>query len=146
MAQDAASKSVRGGTTPELLAILVCDTVIRDAETSKCSLVGLFNRIIAKKFPCNHPQLHVFVSLTNGHGRSPGELQLVHRATGNIVVKLSGPVVFPSPLDVVDLNFELSNLTLPEPGPYCFDFYCHGERIGSRPFDVAQEETEPRNE
>ena len=126
-------------TQPELLAILVCDDVIRDVRTHKFSLIGLFNRISARRFPSRHARLHVFVSLTNGHGTCEAELRCVLRDEDQPVGGMKGKIEFPGPLAVVDMNFDIANLTFPKPGRYSFDFYCSGVLLGSRPFDVVPE-------
>jgi len=128
--------------TPVLLAILVCDQVIRDQTTHKVTLVGLFDQIKAPKFPCVHHHLHIFVSLTNGHGQYPAELRVTKRDTGEKVCSLSGAIDFPSPLAVVDMTFDIPQVNFREPGRYSLDFYCDGEPVGSRPFEVAQQATQ----
>ena len=128
---------------PLLLAILVCDDIIRDEETHKATLVGLFNRITAHQFPCRHPQMSVFVSLTNGHGECSAELRLVQRSTGEAIVSLNGKIAFPGPLAMVDMKFNLHNVTFPTAGRYSFDFFCNGEPTGSRPFEVVQQAGAP---
>jgi len=126
---------------PQLIAILVCDTIIRDQMTQKHTLVGLFNRIGAKRFPYRHGAMHVFVSLTDGHGEPEGELRLVCRQTNEPVVKIRGKLVFPNPLAVVEMTFGLFNAVFPRPGRYSFDLYCNDELVGSRPFDVVLQES-----
>lgn len=128
---------------PELIAIVICDETIRDEATKKHTLVGLFNRITAKQFPCVHARLHVFVSLTNGHGKASGELRLVLRETNEPVLQLSVKIAFPTPLDVVEMDFDIYNLALPKPGRYSFDFLCNGELVGSRPFQVLSAQEAP---
>ena len=122
---------------PVLLAILVSDLILRDEATKKLSLIGLFNRITAGSFPCRHPEMCVFVSLTDGHGTCPGQLRLVNRATENALAALEGKVAFPNPKAVVEMNFYFRGVVFAEPGEYSFDFYCSGELIGSRPFQVV---------
>lgn len=130
-------------TTPTLLAIVVCDETICDRVTGKHTLVGLFNRLGAAKFPCVHPKLHVFVSLTNGHGQAQGELKLIRKDKDETVLSLRGEVRFPDPLAVVEMDFGIHNAAFPEPTTYSFDFYCDGELIGSRPFTVNRAEARP---
>ena len=129
---------------PTLLALLICDQVIQDPTTGKHSLLGLFSRISTKAFPCTHPQLHVFISLTDGHGKASGELRMVRKDVEEDApaqMRLSGTIEFPSPLAIVDLVFKIVNLPLPAPGRYSCDFYCNGVLLGSRPFEAARAET-----
>ena len=122
---------------PELVAILVCDEIIRDQITHKFTLVGLFNQVAATSFPYKHPRLHVFVSLTSGHGGAPATLRLVPHDTEQPLVELHGRINFPDPLAVVDMHFAIANVAFPKPGPYSFDFYCDDVLIGSRRFNVV---------
>ena len=61
-----------GKPTPKHLAMLLCDYLILDAETRNKSLIGIFHRIQALKFPVRHDRMHVFVALTDGHGEYTG--------------------------------------------------------------------------
>ncbi len=126
------------GFRPTLLAILTCDAAIQDSATKKFTLFGLFNRLSANEFPCTHPSLHVFVSLTNGHGKAPAALRLVRRETNQVIFEAKGEIHFPSPLAVAEMHFALKNLRFPAAGPYSFDFYCNDHLIGSRPFILAE--------
>ena len=128
---------------PTLLAILICDQIVQDPSTGKHSLLGLFSQITASGFPCAHPQLHVFVSLTDGHGPAAGVLRLVRKGAQPEapVLETRGDIEFSHPLAIVDLIFNIVNLSLPAPGRYSFDFYCNGALLGSRPFDVVHAPT-----
>jgi len=125
---------------PTLLAILICDQVVQDPATGKHSLLGMFSRISAAEFPCVHLQLHVFASLTGGHGAATGLLWLVRKGAESAapILETSGSVEFPEPQAIVGLIFNVVNLSLPAPGRYSFDFYCNGVLLGSAPFDVTQ--------
>lgn len=125
------------GAEPELIAIVVCDEVIRDQMTHKFTLVGLFNQVAAVSFPYRHPRLNVFVSLTNGHGESAGKLRLVSHDAEQPIVELKGRIRFPDPLAVVDMHFNLVNIVFLKPGSYGFDLYCDEVLIGSRRFRVV---------
>ena len=126
-----------GGNRPVLLTILVCDTILRDEQSKKLSLIGLFNRISASQFPCRHMEMHVFVSLTDGHGTCQAQLRLMKRSTDEPLAAIEGKLVFPNPKAIVEMNFDVKGSVFPEPGEYSFDFYVNGDLIGSRPFQVA---------
>ena len=64
--------------TPSGLAIVVCDQIIEDKATNKKSLIGIFNNIASQTFPCRHPQLSVFVSLTEGHGNYDARMRIAN--------------------------------------------------------------------
>jgi hypothetical protein len=121
---------------PKYLAMLICDYVLRDAETQNKSLIGLFNRINAKKFPVRHDRLHVFVSLTNGHGSYESSLR-IRRADGTVILKLDGKIEMGDPLAVAEMNFQIRGLQVPEPGRYVVEFLCDGEVLVDRLFDAT---------
>jgi len=124
---------------PVVLSIVICDIVIRDTETGKPTLVGIFNRISAQTFPAIHPVLHVFVSLTDGRGEGRAMLELIEEATQETVNRLEVPVRFPpDPTEVADLNFRVANISFPRPGSYRFEFIWAGDIIGSRRFKVGK--------
>jgi len=125
---------------PTLLALLVCDQVIQEPMSGKHSLLGLFSRISTKEFPCQYPEFHVFISLTDGHGKASGQLRMVRKEAEEESppqMQLSGTIEFPSPLAIVELVFKIVDLSLPAPGRYSCDFYCNGVLLGSRPFEAA---------
>jgi hypothetical protein len=122
---------------PKYLAMLICDYVLRDAETQNKSLIGVFNRINAATFPVRHDRLHVFVALTNGHGSYTSSLR-VRRSTGDVVLTLDGTIEMQDPLAVAELNFQIRGLVIPEPGRYVVEFLCDGEVLVDRLFDAAK--------
>lgn len=126
------------GHRPENLAFIVCDSIIEDRSTGKKTLVGIFNRVNSKKFPCTHPALSVFVSLTGGRGRHQAELLCVKSAQDKPILQLKGPIEFESPNAVVELGFNIRGLTFAEPGLYEFQVLCDDELISQRPFEVLQ--------
>jgi len=122
---------------PKYLAMLICDYVLRDAETQNKSLIGVFNRINAPNFPVRHDRLHVFVALTNGHGTYTSSLR-VRRASGEVLLTLDGKIEMQDPLAVAELNFQIRGLVVPEAGRYVVEFLCDGEVLVDRLFDAAQ--------
>lgn len=93
--------------TPEVLAMILCDLVITDAETNKKSLIGLFDRIETTVLPCIVPDLHVYLSLTDGHGRLPIVLTCVLSESPEVLFRGEVVVEFQDPLQVVELPFRL---------------------------------------
>lgn len=125
--------------SPTALAFIICDSVIEDKATNKKSLIGLFNSIATKTFPCIHSVIHVFVGLTGGHGEYQGDLSCVKDNDESIkVLSLSGPIKFNDPLAVVEINFEIRGVHFPEAGLYRFEFLCNSVPVISRKFQVMQ--------
>jgi hypothetical protein len=123
--------------TPMNLAIIVCDSIIDDRETGKKTLVGIFNRLGAVQFPCQHPSLAVFVSLTEGQGPYNAQLQCLKANEDKPILQLEGRVEFKDPKAVVELGFTIGGMIFPQPGIYEFQFLCDGVPLGPRrPFEV----------
>ncbi len=129
--------------SPTGLAIVICDQIIEDKLTGKKSLIGIFNQIGTQNFPCRHPQLCVFVSLTEGRGQCAARLRIVHDESNHVVAEVNGNIQFPDVHVVVELNFNLVGLAFPEPGMYSIEFYCDDALILERRFHVIQVKQQP---
>lgn len=122
---------------PTSLALIICDTVIDDRETNKKTLVGIFNNISAQKVPCRHPELHVFVSLTDGHGVYRTKLECRHRESGARAFEVQTDIKCEDPNQVVEINFALQGVVFQQYGIHNFDLYCDDQLIISRRFAVS---------
>ena len=121
---------------PTVLSINICDTVVRDEETKKVSLYGLFSVIQAVSFPAVHKVMHVYVALTNGHGKYEIGIQFVNLKDSKALIEMKGDVTFVSPLQVAELNLKWEGIRFKEQGDYEVEILCNGERIGGRKFKV----------
>ncbi len=129
--------------TPVVLAINVCDTSIRDERTKKVTLVGLFNVIQATTFPCTHDQMHVYVAMTNGHGKYQTEIRFVRRKDNSPIAAIKGEVEFQSPLQVIELVTEWRGVKFPESGEYGVEVSFNGNEALSRKFHVLNSAENP---
>lgn len=131
--------------TPSVLSVNICDSIIRDEVTKKVSLIGLFNAIRANRFPCKHPQVHVYIALTNGHGKYKAEVRFTNVEQGKPIAGMTGEFVFKSPLQVVELNLCWQRLTFEKAGEYIVEILCDDTLIGTRKFIVMgpQQEIPP---
>jgi len=120
------------------LAMVVCDSVIQDVKTKKKSLIGIFSQINAVKTPVRHPQLSVFVILTEGNGRYDCELRCLYDRDNRLVMKANGSIEFNSPQQILELVFDLNGPVFPEFGPYRFEFLVEGEPLISRKLTVVE--------
>lgn len=123
------------------LAFVVCDTILDDKLTNKKSLIGLFNSIYSITFPCKHPTINVFVSLTEGHGEYQCSLSCVKDDTNKSIWNSGGRIKLANPLNVIELNFEIRGIVFPEAGIYRFEFLCEELPVISRKLQVVQSET-----
>ena len=122
---------------PTGVAIVICDQIIEDKLTGKKSLIGIFNQIATQNFPCRHPQVCVFVSLTEGRGQCAARLRIVHDESDHVVAEVNGNIQFPDVHMVVELNFNMVGLVFPNPGMYSIEFYCDDAIILERRFTVS---------
>mgnify|MGYP003340046715 CR=1 FL=1 len=124
--------------TPSGLAIVVCDQIIEDKATSKKSLIGIFNNIASPTFPCRHPQLSVFVSVTAGRGTYQAKMRIVNEETQEPVTEVNGQIQLPDKNMVAELVFNFLGVDFPSPGLYSIEFYCDDALILERRFHVMQ--------
>jgi len=118
------------------IALVICDQVITEAGTNKKSLIGVFNNVSARQFPCRHPKLCIFVSLTGGHGQTETEVRCVKEDTQQPLFGAQGQVAFENPNHVVEAVFEFNNVTFPSPGLHCVEVVSDGQLVLQRRFVV----------
>ncbi len=142
MAKTKKKKATPPKPVPGILSINICDAIIRDETTKKVSLIGIFNTIHALSFPTVHPLLHLYMALTNGHGKYKGEIRLSDNE-GNVLICAQGPLEFKDPLQVVEINFEWRLLKFEHEGEYIIEVACDGQQVGIRKFRVVGPKIEP---
>ena len=104
---------------PDVLALIVCDQIITDRMTGKQSLIGMFSRIHTRGFPASHPQLSVFVALTDGHGETELTIRIVDGNEARPpIVQGQGKVRFQDPRAIANLALQFHGLTFSQPGEY----------------------------
>ena len=131
---------------PEVLAMVICDLVIEDAESGKKSLIGLFDHVYTTRLPSVVNELNVFLSLTDGRGAPAAEIRCINSANGDELFRTEGEIEFPDPLTVVDLHFRFQGCEFPDEGEYRFQFFCEGELLRERKFFVTLESEEEEAE
>ena len=118
------------------VAIVVCDRVITEIGTMNKTLVSTFNTINSSHFPCAHPSLAVYVTLTNATGEK--EVKLSLKKDEKQFLHMGGKVKFDAPNNIVELIFNFRNLVFPEPGVYCFEVSADDEYIFETRFNVKK--------
>ena len=131
MAQDESART--NGIVPYPLAMVVCDAIWQDPGTRKFTLLGTFSTIHGEKFPLRHNVLAVFVSLTDGRGKTPIRLRVVDvDEERNPVFDGTNEVDFTDPRMVFEIAYHGINLVFPEPGEYRFQLFARDEPLMER--------------
>ena len=117
---------------PILLALVLCDTIIREAGTNKLSLIGTFNGVFSNTFPCTHPSLSVYLAITEGRGKVPCILRMTSLDENKTIFELPGQIEFGGPTSVGELVFQLQSVRFEHPGVYAIEFWANGDLLGSR--------------
>jgi hypothetical protein len=115
---------------PDVLSMIVCDQIITDRMTGKQSLIGMFSRVHARGFPASHPQLCVYVALTEGYGETEFTIRLVDTNDERPpIVEGKGKVRFKDPRAIANLALQFHGLTFPASGEYRVQLWCAGELL-----------------
>lgn len=131
------------GPTPDLNAMLICDTVITDRNTGKNSVIGIFDRIWAGSFPATHPSLTVYARIIDAQGQYVFKLELVNLTNNQTIGGGTiPPVEVRDRMVPHDLVFGLHGLTFPTDGRYEFRLYADDHFVGSHSFQVRLRSTE----
>ncbi len=123
--------------TPYCLAMVLCDAVHRDRGTGKFTILGTFNRVNGREFPCR-TAFCIYFALTDGVGRVPLRLRIVE-SSGDITATDTFDKTIPlpdleflDPLATVEGFFFLAKLELPKPGVYHCELYSGDEHLMAR--------------
>ena len=125
--------------TPDVIALLVCDQIITDRLTGKQSLIGMFSKVHAVGFPATHPQLAVFVALTDGHGRTELTIRIVDSNDARPpIVEGRGAVDFKNPRAIANLALQFHGLTFPVAGEYRVQLWSGAELLREARLELVQ--------
>ena len=123
---------------PLLRAMLICDYTIRDAESGKVSVIGIFAQVSAGEFPVVHPALCVYVNVDEAQGKYRMRLDLVRLdddtrlGSGEVETEIGDMM---RPAEVV---FELRNIVFDRPGTYQFRVTANDRHVGEKTFRVVE--------
>jgi hypothetical protein len=124
---------------PDILSLIVCDQIITDRITGKQSLIGMFSTIHSMQFPVIHPQLCVFVALTEGHGKTPLEIRIVDaEGAHSPLVRGQGVVDFKNPLAIAHLALQFHGLRFPQPAGYRVQLWCQESLLREARLQLVQ--------
>jgi hypothetical protein len=132
---------------PDVISLIVCDQIITDRMTGKQSLIGMFANIHVMRFPAAHPQLSVYTSLTDGHGKTPVTIRIVDaNDQRQPVVEGRGKVVFKNPRAIANMALQFHGLVFPEPGEYRVQLYAFDSLLKEARLQLVQAKPRQRGE
>lgn len=123
---------------PQLHAMLVCDQVLKDEATKNSSLIGVFNRIAAIRFPATHARLTVYVSVIDAQGAYHLRLELVRLDDEMAIGRGDADVTVQDRFLPAEWMFELHGLVFEQPGEYEFRLWVNERFLGSKSLSVVQ--------
>ncbi len=123
---------------PLFLALLICDHTIRDGETGKVSLIGIFANIQALDFPVLNPGLSVYVNMDDAEGEYLMRLELLRVEDMETLGAGEMKVTFSDRMLPSEVIFDLRNLVFDRAGEYKFRVLANGRTIGDKTFRVLK--------
>ncbi len=121
---------------PVLVAILVCDVAVRDPATGKHSLIGIFDRIWAQKFPTRRT-LFLYIKLADAQGRYNLEARFLRSQTGEELVRAKGEAEISDRLIAADFSIQLPPVEFPAEGRYEFQVWANEVFLGRSFIDAV---------
>lgn len=116
-------------TPPTVSTMLFCDNAIIEAGSRKSSVIGIFERIRASKFPWIQ-NCFLFLQITGGRGESQCFIRVTEIRTGEIRFNLPVRVDFKNPEGILAWCLGVT-LGISGPGTVQADFVCGGDVIRS---------------
>jgi len=130
---------------PDVMALIVCDQIITDRLTGKQSLIGMFSKVHAPRFPAAHPQLSVYVALTEGYGQTEIMIRIVDSDEARPpIVEGKGRVSFKDPRAIANLALQFHGLTFPQAGEYRVQLFANGQLCREARLQLFQMQRPPQ--
>ena len=127
--------------TPHIKSFLIADSVFPQA-TGKWCIIGVFNRIMAPKFPCLHHSLGLFIELSDAEGDYDIGVDFC-TSKDQVLSQIRGrKLIVKDRLTSTGFGIQTSNLPIPSPGRYFFKLYFNREIV---PADIAIDAVQMEN-
>jgi hypothetical protein len=115
-------------------SFILCDKIIRDQlEGGKFCAIGIFDRIRAPAFPCQHGPFGLILAVADAVGEYNFVMDLVHIETDQLIARAAFPkFISEDPLNSVNIGLQFPRLQFPSPGRYEFRLSSDGRFIERR--------------
>ena len=130
---DSLLESSRG--KPKCIAIIICNEIIEDKQTSNKTLVSLFNSILVQAIPGSHARMFLLASFADGEGEWPISIS-IRSPQGKELLRAENVSVFSDPTAVMDIVIEVRGLPLESEGAYFVDVAVDNSVLAYRRFTV----------
>ena len=129
-------------TVPSLLSVLICDTVIVDAQSQKKTLVGLFDIIAVSQVPFIQ-KVGFYAKLTDLEGTYTFGIRLVQLGEEEQVLAegTAGPYEVDDRLTSIEIALNLPPVSVSEYGMYEFQFFANDIYVGRAMMNVVKPES-----
>ena len=129
--------------------LLTADYASIEQATGKLNILGMFNKILAEKFPVRHARMAVVVKLIGELGdRSTQRMMTVKLVDedGTELWRMVTPIQLPQTLHGTPREFtaviELNGLEFSHSGMYAFSVELDGEPLEAAPIELIRQEQE----
>ena len=122
---------------PTVLAFLICETVITDAETQKKTIVGVFDRVLAGVAP-QSINLGLYAKLVEGNGQYTFMIKMVNLKDEGRVVQVPILGNWANPQAPFELAVNFRGLVVPDFGTYEFQLYASDVYLGRAVFSLEK--------
>jgi hypothetical protein len=118
---------------PKINAMLLCQKVIREAETNMVSLISIFEAIRVEELPASVPSVVVFAKLTEAQGEYEFKLEVVRRNDNQVIAEAPvPPMSVDDPMLSGEIALDLGGLRFDQAGYYDFRLSANGRFIDSK--------------
>ena len=128
---------------PTLLAFLICESVIHDAETQKKTLVGVFDRLLAAGVPVGMSGVGVYAKLVEGSGEYTFKIRLVNLKDESPLLDISTPANWAVAEAPLEFGVNFRGLQIPAFGDYEFQLFANDVYLGRAVFKVEKMQIPP---
>lgn len=117
---------------PALKAILLCDRIIQEAETSKVTLVGILDRLTASEFPFDYVRgLELYVRVTDAAGEYTTRMEVVRVEDEQTIVEGDATMAMLDRTRSYEIRFDFPRVPFERPGQYEFRLFANGRFVGA---------------
>ena len=125
-------------TGPKITSFLIADKVIQEKHTNKWSAIGIFDRILAVKYPCIHASMGLYIKLSDIQGKFKVRIEFCD-VEGRVLSFFEGiELNVKSKLACPEFGINTSRLHIPKPGKYMFKLYFGEEFVDTISIEAVQ--------